>query len=121
MKNYEITVNGKIYQVAVEEIEEKEFKRQQQQSNEQNQAEKTPRQSNDPSTEVGIDVVAPMPGTIIGVSVQAGESVKAGQVLCILEAMKMENEIVAPKDGTVREITVSKGVQVESGDTLVRL
>ena len=121
MKNYEITVNGKTYQVAVEEIEEKEFKRQQQQSHEQNQTGKIPKQNNHSSTEDGIDVIAPMPGTIIGVNVQVGDSVKAGQVLCILEAMKMENEIIAPEDGKVNEVTVSKGAQVESGDTLVRL
>ena len=62
-----------------------------------------------------------MPGTIINVMVQLGETVKAGQVLCILEAMKMENEIVAPEDGIVSEIIISKGVAVEAGASLVRL
>ena len=121
MKNYNITVNGKVYQVAVEEIAESEFKEQQQQSTEQDQSEKADTNIKASSTGNGIIVTAPMPGTIIGVNVQIGDSVKAGQVLCILEAMKMENEIVAPEDGRISEITVSKGAQVESGDTLVRL
>ena len=64
---------------------------------------------------------APMPGNILDVKVAAGASVKAGDVLVILEAMKMENEIVAPQDGTVASINVHKGDTVNSGDTLVSM
>ena len=69
----------------------------------------------------GEPVNSPMPGNILDVKVAAGASVKAGDVLVILEAMKMENEIVAPQDGTVASINVHKGDTVNSGDTLVSM
>ena len=62
-----------------------------------------------------------MPGTILDVKVQAGQSVKKGDVLVILEAMKMENEILAPRDGTVAQVVTSKGAVVETGAPLVVL
>ncbi len=68
-----------------------------------------------------VAVKAPMPGNILDVKVSAGASVKAGDVLVILEAMKMENEIVAPQDGTVASINVNKGDTVNSGDVLVSM
>jgi len=69
----------------------------------------------------GEAVTAPMPGNIIRVDVKQGDKVKAGQVLAILEAMKMETEIPAPKDGTVVQIVTSKGAVVETGSPLVVL
>ena len=66
-------------------------------------------------TGAGEPVVAPMPGNILKVNVTAGQAVKAGQVLVVLEAMKMENEIMAPKDGTVTQVVVSKGSTVDTG------
>ncbi len=63
-------------------------------------------------------MTSPMPGTILDVKVSAGQAVKSGQVLMVLEAMKMENEIMAPKDGTVTAVSVSKGASVESGTLL---
>ncbi len=68
-----------------------------------------------------VSVKAPMPGNILDVKVAAGASVKAGDVLVILEAMKMENEIVAPQDGTVASVNVHKGDTVNSGDVLVSM
>ena len=68
-----------------------------------------------------VTVKAPMPGNILDVKVAAGASVKAGDVLVILEAMKMENEIVAPQDGTVASVNVNKGDTVNSGDVLVSM
>ncbi len=66
-------------------------------------------------------IVAPMPGNINAVKVTGGQSVKKGDVLIILEAMKMENEIVAPKDGKVGQIFVQKGATVETGAPLVEV
>ena len=64
-------------------------------------------------------VAAPMPGNILNVNVSQGQTVKAGDVLVILEAMKMENEICAPKDGTVVQVVTSKGSVVDTGAPLV--
>lgn len=69
----------------------------------------------------GEPVKAPMPGTILDVKVAAGQAVKAGDIVCVLEAMKMENEIPAPKDGTVAQVCVNKGATVNAGDALVML
>ncbi|HOO60834.1 MAG TPA: biotin/lipoyl-binding protein [Bacillota bacterium] len=66
-------------------------------------------------------VNAPMPGTILNVRVTAGQSVKAGEILVILEAMKMENEIVAPKDGVIAQVAVTKGATVDTGALLVSI
>jgi len=68
-----------------------------------------------------VKVTAPMPGTILKVAVSVGEKVKKGQVLVVLEAMKMENEIVAATDGVVASVNVTKGASVNTGDLLVSL
>ena len=70
-------------------------------------------------TGAGEAVNAPMPGNILKVNVKAGDVVKSGTVLVVLEAMKMENEIMAPKDGTVTQVLVSKGSTVDTGAPLV--
>ena len=70
-------------------------------------------------TGAGEKVNAPMPGTILKVNVSQGQAVKEGDVLCVLEAMKMENEIMAPKAGTVTQVVVAKGSSVNTGDALV--
>ena len=69
----------------------------------------------------GEPVNAPMPGNILKVTVNQGDVVKSGQLLVILEAMKMENEIVAPKDGTVAQVVVKVGQKVDTGAALVVL
>ena len=72
-------------------------------------------------TGAGEAVTAPMPGNILKVNVNVGDKVKEGQVLVVLEAMKMENEIMAPKDATITQVVVSKGSTVDTGAPLVVL
>ena len=119
MKNYIINVNGNTYNVTVEEgnnisaIEKREVKESLPKANIT-----TPKASNN---EGGIKVVAPMAGKILEVKTAIGKAVKKGEVLVILEAMKMENEIVAPADGTVVSINVTSGEAVEISKVLVTL
>ncbi|MBR1841830.1 MAG: biotin/lipoyl-binding protein [Oscillospiraceae bacterium] len=70
-------------------------------------------------TAAGETVAAPMPGTIVDVKVSAGQAVKSGDVLVVLEAMKMENEVMAPRDGTVAQVVTQKGAKVETGTPLI--
>ena len=134
MKNYRVTVNGVSYDVTVEETSAPAF-----------QPAPAPVASAAPATPApapkaapapapaapapqsapaatGSTVIkAPMPGTIIKVNVKAGDSVKKGDVLCILEAMKMENEIMAPADGTVAGVNVAAGESVQTDAVLLSL
>ncbi len=101
MKKYRINVNGSLYEVEIEEM----------------QAPATmsaPKPAAPAPAGAGTKVNAPMPGTILDVRVQNGAKVKKGDVLVILEAMKMENEIQAPCDGTVTSVGVRKGDSVET-------
>lgn len=66
-------------------------------------------------------ITAPLPGSVVAIKVKAGDAVKAGQQLAIIEAMKMENEILAPADGTVSAVHVSAGQAVQQGDALLDL
>lgn len=69
----------------------------------------------------GEPVTSPMPGVILKVCVTQGQAVKNGDLVAILEAMKMENEIFAPRDGTVAQVVTKAGAQVDTGETLVVL
>ncbi|WP_331496624.1 biotin/lipoyl-containing protein, partial [Romboutsia sedimentorum] len=115
IKKYNITVNGNTYDVEVEELGSEVSSRPQvapQQSAPKAVAQKP--QAAPVSSGAG-SINAPMPGTINDVCVKAGDSVKKGDVLLILEAMKMENEIMASCDGTVSKVSVSKGASVSVG------
>lgn len=121
MKTYTITVNGNVYEVTVEEgaagaaapaVAPKAA------------APKpaAPKAAPKAAGAAGsVKVAAPMPGKILAVKANPGQAVKKGDVLLVLEAMKMENEIVAPQDGTVASINVSVGDSVEAGATIATL
>ena len=122
MKYYNITVNGVAYSVSVEETAAgaAPVAAAPVAAPAAPAAPKAPAAA--PAGAAGaVTVKAPMPGNILDVKVAAGASVKAGDVLVILEAMKMENEIVAPQDGTVASVNVNKGDTVNSGDVLVSM
>lgn len=109
MKKYRVNVNGSLYEIEIEEMS-------------------APATMSAPTAPAaapvsaapagGQKVEAPMPGTILDIKVQAGQSVKKGDVLIILEAMKMENEIMAPCDGKVTGVNVRKGDSVETAALL---
>ena len=102
MKNYTITVNGTAYEVCVEEA---------------GAVAAAPA----PVAAGATTVSAPMPGKVLSVNVKVGDAVKAGDVLMILEAMKMQNEIMAPADGTVSDVRVSANQTVSTGDVMIVL
>ena len=117
MKKYNVTVNGTAYEITLEVVDAADVK-------------STPAPVAAPATAPapvaapaaanaeGEKVTAPMPGNILAVNVANGDAVKKGDVLFILEAMKMENEIIAACDGTVVSVNVTKGASVETGATL---
>lgn len=72
-----------------------------------------------PAAVAGTPVTAPLPGNVLELKVKPGDSVKAGQLLVLIEAMKMENEVFAPADGVVKQILAQKGAMVATGDTLL--
>lgn len=122
MKNYRITVNGTAYDVAVEEISGGAVAAAPVAAPVAPVAAPVaPAPKAAPAAQGGVQVTAPMPGKILGVKANAGQAVKKGDVILILEAMKMENEVVAPEDGTVASINVAVGDSVESGDVLATL
>ena len=137
MKKYKVVVNGKIYIVEIEEItgEASELNpvpvaapvaapATQPDINPAPQAQPinteptAPPVQPDSSSEVTV-ITCPMPGSIMQILTSAGARVKEGDVLLILEAMKMENEIMAPKDGVISQIPVTVGESVETGDVLI--
>ena len=125
--NYKLTLNGRTYEVEVELVEPMMMQEFQTYAPAPaapavSVAETAPSAAPAATpvvTGAGEKVNSPMPGTILKVNVAAGQTVKEGDVLVILEAMKMENEIMAPKDGTVAQVLVEKGASVNTGDVLV--
>lgn len=108
MKKYRVNVNGSLYEVEIEEMQAPAT------MSAAKPAAAKPAAAAPAAAGAGAKVNAPMPGTILDVRVQNGAKVKKGDVLVILEAMKMENEIQAPCDGTVTSVCVKKGDSVET-------
>ncbi|HHW49276.1 MAG TPA: biotin/lipoyl-binding protein [Clostridiaceae bacterium] len=133
MRKFLIKVNGNQYEVEVEEIREDASFVQQTSEVKQAAPEAAPAPASAPAPKPAeakkdvpipadaLIVSAPMPGTILSINVNIGDMVKKGQVLLILEAMKMENEIVAPRDGKIVSINTSKGASVNAGDILASI
>lgn len=114
MKKYRVNVNGTQYDITLEVLEGEPA------------AAPAPKAAPAAAPKAaapagGQAISAPMPGTILSVNVKPGQAVKKGDVLVMLEAMKMENEIMAPADGTVGAVNVTKGQSVQSGDVLLTL
>ena len=108
MKKYNVNVNGTNYEVVIEEVNGAEIAA---------APAAVPAPAAAPAAG-GETVTSPMPGNILAVNVAVGQAVKKGDVLMVLEAMKMENEIMSPADGTVNAVNVSKGASVETGTVL---
>ena len=132
MKMFRVVVNGSEYKVEIEELAEEAVSRPAPHKASPAPAPKPvsqpkPTQQAPPqntaaeASGAGGTVVAPMPGTILSVTVGVGESVTKGQTLLVLEAMKMENQIMAPADGVVKELNATQGESVNAGDILVVL
>lgn len=130
MRKFNITVNGKAYEVEVEEVGRETSASSSTVSNKTvttskpaPAATKKPEAKAEPKAEISVSegqevLSAPMPGNIWKIVAKPGEEVKAGDVILILEAMKMENEILAPRDGVVSSIPVAEGTTVNTGQTL---
>lgn len=115
-KIYKIKVNGKVYEVELEEVKTADGKVEVEKSAPAPVAAPAPT-----AAATGETIDTPMPGVIVDVKVKVGDVVKEGDLVAILEAMKMETEIFSPKSGTVTAVNVSKGSQVELGDALITL
>ncbi len=112
MKIYKVKVNGKVYEVELESVTENDAKVEAPKQ----EAPKAAPVANDGN---GTELKAPLQGTILKINVAVGDTVKKGQAVIILEAMKLENEVVAPCDGVVKNILVSKGQSVNNQDALL--
>lgn len=134
IKQYKITVNGKLYDVSVEEVGEilggvqasKTISTFVNTDNANINNNKEKQISNKPQDSIPIDenaisIKAPMPGTILSFNVSVGDTVSEGQVLAILEAMKMENELVSPASGKVKSIHVEKGSSVVENQIILQI
>ena len=121
---YRVTLNDKIYEVEVEETDATLISVSDARANAQSAVVSTTSQTAAqpqaaPITPgAGETVSSPLPGNVIEISASEGQAVKSGQVLCVIEAMKMENEVLSPRDGTVLKVVTTRGAAVESGAPL---
>ena len=118
MKKYVIKLNNKVYEVEMEEVTSEESSKLVQEAGAKSMTTASPQVVPTSESE---NIEAPMPGTILTVKVKIGDMVKKGDLLLILEAMKMENEIVSPIDGRITHVGVSNGAVVNPGDILITI
>ena len=125
MKKYNVTVNGVTYEVLVEETDSASAPAAAPAPAAPAPAPAAPKASAPKAAPAGaqgsIKVTAPMPGTILKMNVKVGDTVKANDLVCVLEAMKMENEIFAKEGGTVKSVDAPQGASVSSGDVIITL
>lgn len=115
-KTYHIKLNGKVYEVEIEEVKEDKINKEESKKNKPVQSTKKHKAISE-----GEEIAAPMPGNMFNILVKEGQEVRKGDVVAVLEAMKMENEIVAPVDGRVLSINVEKGQNVSLGDIILKI
>lgn len=120
MKNYTITVNGNVYDVTVEEGTSTGATASAPVAAPKKAA-PAPKAAAPAGAQGSVKVNAPMQGKILDIKATVGQAVKKGEVLLLLEAMKMENEVVAPQDGTIASVNVASGDKVESGAVLITM
>jgi len=128
IKRYKVTVNGRSYEVSVEEIKSEApiskslptFVSEENKPNKETVS-KPLIEDSVPIDENAISVKAPMPGTMVSFSVSVGDTVSEGQIVAVLEAMKMENEIASPASGKVKSIHVEKGSSVAEGQVILQI
>ena len=118
MKKYIVTVDGEKFEVVVQDADPNATYIPTSKAEAPKAEPVTPAVTSAPVTGNGLKVTAPLPGTILKVLAKQGQNIKKGDTLCVLEAMKMENEIVAPQDCTVASVAVNEGASVGSGDLL---
>lgn len=123
MRKFNISVNGSTYEVEVEEIGGvvQPVVKSAAPAPKAQSAPTAPAPAASTPVAGAANVSAPMPGNIVSIKVKNGDAVNQGDVLCVLEAMKMENEIVAPKSGKVVAVCTSQGASVNTGDTLISI
>ena len=121
MKKYNITVNGTTYEVVVEEVESTESATTRFTPSTSAITHSPKASTHKSASSNTISITAPMPGTIIDVNVYVGQVIKKGDVICVLEAMKMENDIPSPQDGVVASVNVQRGSNVNANDIIITL
>ena len=121
MKKYNITVNGTTYEVIVEEVDNVDSVATCTSPAVPAPTTKAAPKISTPAANGSTPITAPMPGTILDVKVSLGQSIRKGDVICVLEAMKMENDIPSPQDGTVASVNVQKGSNVNANDVIITL
>ena len=121
MKKYNITVNGVTYEVIVEEAGSAPSAPVYSAPVAPAAAAPAPKKAASATADGANKIIAPMPGTILDVKVSVGQSIKKGDVVCVLEAMKMENDVPASCDGVVASVNVQKGATVGANDVIITL